>query len=97
MKTSNRAVIHLGVYAHSFENINFMRLSVEVSFVTIAPEFRRSHVHTHATYLLISYSLNSREAAGLGYVRVAWIANSASLLSHNAAVRLGMTYERTTR
>lgn len=82
---------------NSYENINPMGLSAELSFVTVAPAFRRTHVHTHAAYLLLSYALDLKDVGGLGFVRVAWVANSANMLSHNAATRLGMTYEGTMR
>jgi hypothetical protein len=60
--------------------------------VVIIPKFQRTHINTHATGLLLQYSLDPAPT-GLGLRRVQWQANSDNIPSIKAAERLGFTLE----
>jgi len=68
-------------------------LITEIGCVLILPSFRRTHVTSHATSLLLSYALSLPEEGGLGLRRVAWMANALNDASVNAAERMGFQRE----
>jgi len=63
-------------------------LITEIGAVLILPVFRRTHVNSHASSLLLAYALDH-----LALRRVAWLANADNQASVNAAERLGFRKE----
>ncbi len=65
--------------------------SIEVGWITFAPQLQRSRIATEAMFLMM------RNAFDLGYRRYEWKCNVLNEDSMRAAERLGMTYEGTFR
>lgn len=74
-------------------------LMTEIALVIVFPEYRRSHVLSNASGLLIQYCLNLPTDAkpGLGLRRVQWMANTRNERSIKAAERFGLKHEATLR
>lgn len=70
----------------------FMRIdtgngTVEIGHVTWSPRMKNSVLGTEAVWLLLSAAFEQ------GYRRVEWKCDSLNTASHNAALRLGFTFE----
>ncbi|TYJ53772.1 hypothetical protein B9479_005612 [Cryptococcus floricola] len=69
------------------------QMMAEVGYVTVLPPFHRTHVHTHATGLLLHYILDLPSQGGLGLRRCQWLCNSLNEPSKSAALRMGFKHE----
>ncbi|KAH8105183.1 acyl-CoA N-acyltransferase [Cristinia sonorae] len=65
----------------------------EIGFVITLPPFRRTHVTSHATALLLQWCLNRTSEGGLGMRRVQWQTNELNVASARAAVKMGFRFE----
>jgi RimJ/RimL family protein N-acetyltransferase len=65
---------------------------VEVGHVVYSPALQRTPLATEAQYLLARYAFET-----LGYRRYEWKCHALNTASHDAALRLGFTYEGTFR
>ncbi|KIY64028.1 acyl-CoA N-acyltransferase [Cylindrobasidium torrendii FP15055 ss-10] len=81
----------------SYMNASAANLSVEIGFIVIRPEFRRSHVTTNMVGLLAKYALDTPEQGGLGVRRLEWKCSAENGPSQSVAKRMGYTYEATLR
>ncbi|ODN80005.1 hypothetical protein L202_03870 [Cryptococcus amylolentus CBS 6039] len=83
------------VFAGTIAMINSSEemMMAELGFVAILPPFQRTHVHTHATALLMHRVLDLPSAGGLGLRRCQWQANSLNLPSQAAALLMGFLFE----
>ena len=75
-----------------------MNLSLEIGWLVIFPEFRRSYVTSNAVGLLLNYSLELPNPPpgrphGLGFRRVQWTAHAGNQPSRAAAKRMGFKEE----
>ncbi|KZT35912.1 acyl-CoA N-acyltransferase [Sistotremastrum suecicum HHB10207 ss-3] len=89
-KASKKIAGALGVLSTMRE-----RMSTEIGFVMILPEFRRTHVTTNAVGLLFHWLLDDEKDGGLGLNRVQWQAHASNAPSVRAAERLGFRNEGT--
>lgn len=76
-----------------FLNTSRMNLCTEIGFVTILPQFQRTHVTSNAVGLLLHYSLDLPSAGGLGLRRVVWQTNALNAASVRAGERMGFRKE----
>ncbi|CDZ98241.1 GNAT domain [Phaffia rhodozyma] len=76
----------------NFYNTCRRTLSLEIGHVIILPKFRRTHVLSHASGLLITYCM-SAPPEGLGLRRIQWTVSPPNLPSMNAAIRMGFKPE----
>ncbi|WVQ77251.1 hypothetical protein IAR50_006934 [Cryptococcus sp. DSM 104548] len=83
------------VYAGSIAitNSSYEQMSAEIGYVAVLSPFHRTHVHTHATGLLLHYILDHPSQGGLGLRRCQWLANSLNEPSQKAALRMGFVFE----
>ena len=72
-------------------------LSVEIAWIVVFPEFRRTYVTSNAVGLILNYCLElpsaSPERRGLGFRRVQWSANPENQPSIALAKRMGFKEE----
>lgn len=61
--------------------------SIEVGFITFAPELQRTRAATDAMYLMMQWAFEA------GYRRYEWKCNALNRASRRAAERLGFSYE----
>lgn len=61
---------------------------IEIGFTFIAPEFQRSHINTHAKYLMLGHAFEQ-----FGAIRVQFRTHENNQKSRNAIARLGATFE----
>ncbi|KIK62634.1 hypothetical protein GYMLUDRAFT_42083 [Collybiopsis luxurians FD-317 M1] len=62
-------------------------------FIMVLPQFRRTHVASHMTGLLLCHALNLPSEGGLGLRRVQWSANIKNTGSIGLAKKMGMKME----
>ncbi|CUA71410.1 hypothetical protein RSOLAG22IIIB_04625 [Rhizoctonia solani] len=77
----------------SYINASRELSTIEPGFITILPQFQRTHVNTHAVGLLIQYALDKPSDGGLGLRRCQWQAHASNIPSARAAERLGFKPE----
>ncbi|WP_017217596.1 GNAT family N-acetyltransferase [Pseudoalteromonas sp. NJ631] len=65
-----------------------LNLSAEIGHTFIGTEFQRTHVNTHAKYLLLKYAFEA-----IGLVRVQFQTHESNHKSRNAIARLGAHFE----
>ena len=75
----------------SYLRITPLHGSVEVGWITFAPQIKRSTIATEAMYLMM------KNAFDLGYRRYEWKCDALNAPSRRAAERLGFVYEGTFR
>jgi len=75
----------------SYQRINPEQGTIEVGHVYFGPHLRRTVAATEAMYLMM------RQAFLMGYRRYEWKCDAHNVPSHQAARRLGFTYEGTFR
>jgi RimJ/RimL family protein N-acetyltransferase len=82
-------------------NTTPMNLSVEMAWVVVFPEFRRSYVTSNAVGLVLNYCLELPSAPagrrGLGFRRVQWTSHTGNQPSVAAAKRMGFKEEGVSR
>lgn len=61
---------------------------IEIGFTFISPSHQRTHINTHAKYLLLEHAFES-----LGAIRVEFKTHEQNDKSRNAIVRIGATFE----
>ncbi|MDP2560406.1 GNAT family N-acetyltransferase [Psychrobium sp. 1_MG-2023] len=69
-------------------SIDLENKGIEIGFTFIVPEFQRSHINTHAKYLLLNYAFET-----LGAIRVQFKTHQHNQKSRNAIRRLGAQFE----
>lgn len=62
--------------------------SLEIGHTFIHPDWQRSHINTHAKYLMLKYAFET-----LGIIRVSFVTHEKNTRSRNAISRLGATFE----
>ncbi|OCB90546.1 hypothetical protein A7U60_g2224 [Sanghuangporus baumii] len=80
-------------------NTSVANQCTEIGFITIFPEFQRTHVTANAVGLLLHYclelpsSINGKYGPGLGLRRVQWQTHEENAASVRAAERMGFRRE----
>ncbi|KAL5522786.1 hypothetical protein ACEPAG_8804 [Sanghuangporus baumii] len=80
-------------------NTSVINQCTEIGFITIFPEFQRTHVTANAVGLLLHYclelpsSINGKYGPGLGLRRVQWQTHEENAASVRAAERMGFKRE----
>ncbi len=71
------------------------KLTTEIGYVVVFPEFRRTHVAKHMVGVLLRYLLQlpSQSPPGLGFRRVQWLAHPDNAASVGLAQRMGFKVE----
>jgi len=69
-------------------SIDHENRGLEIGFTFIAPEFQRSHINSHAKYLLLRHAFET-----FGAVRVQFKTHQQNQKSRHAIARLGATFE----
>ncbi|KAJ4469850.1 acyl-CoA N-acyltransferase [Lentinula lateritia] len=75
-----------------YVNTETENLCTEI-FIFVLPQFRHTHVASHAVGLLLRYALNLPNEGGLGLRRVEWSANVTNPASIRLAIKMGMKVE----
>ncbi|ODN80006.1 hypothetical protein L202_03871 [Cryptococcus amylolentus CBS 6039] len=93
--STNKVEAEYYVYAGSIAvaGCSEEQMMAEVGYVTVLPPFHRTHVHTHATGLLLHYILDLPSQGGLGLRRCQWLCNSLNEPSKSGALRMGFEHE----
>ncbi|CAD6582362.1 MAG: hypothetical protein TREMPRED_003265 [Tremellales sp. Tagirdzhanova-0007] len=72
-------------------------MSLTEAAVVILPQYQRTHVQTHASGLILKYTLDPTDAGGLGLRKCTWTCNSLNVKSQAASLRMGFKFEGFTR